>query len=67
MTEIDNLANELVSEAINHGRDPREMLQAMRDEGYVDCDDEGFEACVALAMRKLSAVPVPPHVLNTFD
>lgn len=28
------------------GRKPREILHAMRDEGYIECDDVDFETCV---------------------
>lgn len=30
------------------GRNPREVLQTLEDEGYIDFDEEGVNACLAL-------------------
>lgn len=56
-SEIEMMAEELVSHSLATTRSVREVLQSMRDEGYVDCDDEGFEACVKLAEEKLNTLP----------
>lgn len=54
MDEIEQFAEEVVSHAMATGRQPREILESMRDEGYIDCDNEAFEACVAMAESKLA-------------
>jgi hypothetical protein len=52
MDEIEQFAEELAVHVMATGRDPREILQSMRDEGYIDCDDEGFEECIRRAVEK---------------
>lgn len=48
--EEEDLAIEVGQEAIKTGRAPREILEAMRDEGYLDADDEGMDLLVAQSM-----------------
>lgn len=47
--EIDSdLVSQVSRECINNDRGPREVLEAMRDEGYITCDDETFEFNVSI-------------------
>jgi cobalamin biosynthesis Mg chelatase CobN len=64
MDDLSVLAEEVVAHSLETTRSVREVLQSMRDEGYIDCDDEGFEACVSLAETKLNTLPAD---LNTLD
>jgi len=53
LAEVEQFSEELVSHARATGRKPREILQSMRDDGYIACDDEGFEECVRRTELKL--------------
>mgnify|MGYP007100066006 CR=1 FL=1 len=46
--EIEQFAEEIYSHASATGRQPREIIQCMIDEGYVEMDDEAVEECVRL-------------------
>jgi hypothetical protein len=43
------LADDARQEHQKSGRAVREILDAMRDEGYIDCTDEELERCAKLA------------------
>lgn len=47
--QLDDVAEQVRAEHLKTGRDIREILEAMRDEGYIDCTDEALEQCAARA------------------
>ena len=51
--ELQYFADEIRQEAKATGRNVREILDAMRDEGYIDCTDEYLEQCAKLAEAPL--------------
>lgn len=47
--EIDTeLVTQVARECVTNGREPREVLEAMRDEGYITEDREAFEFYLAI-------------------
>lgn len=46
--DIEQFAGEIASHAMATGRRPREIIQCMIDEGYVEMDDEAVEECIRL-------------------
>ena len=52
MTPLEELAQDMREEHRKTGRDVREMLAVLRDEGMVECTDEEVEACIRLAMAQ---------------
>ena len=48
-TMFQELADDVRQEHQKSGRDIREILAALRDEGYFDCTDEELERCARLA------------------
>lgn len=50
--DIEQFAGEIASHAMATGRRPREIIQCMIDEGYVEMDDEAIEECVRLVGLK---------------
>lgn len=46
----DELADDVRKEHLRTGRDVREILDAMRDEGYIDCTDEALERIAKIAL-----------------
>jgi hypothetical protein len=47
--QMQQLANQVRGEAAKTGRDVREILEAMRDEGYIECSDDALERCAKMA------------------
>jgi hypothetical protein len=43
---MDEIIEQVRAEHLKTGRDVREILEAMRDEGYIDCDELIFEEMV---------------------
>jgi hypothetical protein len=51
--QLQDVADQVRDEHLKTGREIREILEAMRDEGYIECSDAALERCAALAS--------PPH------
>lgn len=51
MNPLEVLAAEVREIHLETGRDIQEILEAMRDEGYIECTDEELEQCAARAAR----------------
>lgn len=49
--QIRSVADQVRTEHIKTGRDIREILEAMRDEGYIECSDAALERCAILASQ----------------
>lgn len=47
--EMQDIADQVRAEAAKTGRDVREILEAMRDEGYISCSDDALERCAVMA------------------
>lgn len=47
--ELQDIADQVRAEHLKTGREVPEILEAMRDEGYIGCDDATLERCAALA------------------
>lgn len=45
----DDIAAQVREEAVKTGRQVREILAAMRDEGYIKCTDEAMERVAKIA------------------
>ena len=48
MTDLEQFAEEIASHVMATGRKPREVIQCLIDEGYVEMDDEAVEECIRL-------------------
>ncbi len=46
---MEEVVTQVREEHLKTGRDVREILEAMRDEGYIDCDELIFEELVERA------------------
>lgn len=46
---MDDIAAEVRAERQKTGREVREILAAMRDEGYITCTDDALERCAKIA------------------
>ena len=53
--QMEELADQVRAEAAKTGRDVREILEAMRDEGYIECSDDALERCAKMALSITSA------------
>lgn len=53
MEDLKEFAEEIASHALATGRQPREILQCMQDEGYIDFDDEATEVCLGYVSEML--------------
>lgn len=49
--EWQDIADQVRAEAAKTGRDVREILDAMRDEGYIQCSDNALERCALMALQ----------------
>jgi hypothetical protein len=49
--QMQEMADEVRAEAAKTGRDVREILEAMRDEGYIECSDDALERCAVMAQN----------------
>ena len=49
---MQTVADDVRSEHLRTGRDVREILAAMRDEGYIECTDAALERCAQMALQK---------------
>lgn len=47
--QMDDTAARVRAEHLKTGRNVREILNAMRDEGYIECTDQALEECAKIA------------------
>lgn len=47
--QLQDVADQVRAEHLKTGRDVREILDAMRDEGYIACSDAALARCAVLA------------------
>lgn len=50
--QMQDIAAQARDEHQKTGRDIREILEAMRDEGYIQCSDVALDRCVVMASEK---------------
>lgn len=50
--QMQEVADQVRNESQKSGRDVREILQAMRDEGYITCTDAALERCAVMATEQ---------------
>lgn len=48
--QMQDVADQVRAEHLKTGRDVREILAAMRDEGYIECTDDALERCAKMAV-----------------
>jgi hypothetical protein len=54
--QLQEIADQARDERAKSGRDIREILQALRDEGYIDCSNEALERCAKMADEPRAAI-----------
>jgi hypothetical protein len=47
--QMEDMADQVRYVHLETGRAIREILSAMRDEGYIDCTDDALERCARMA------------------
>lgn len=47
--QMQEMADQVREESARSGRDVREILDAMRDEGYIECSDKALERIAVMA------------------
>lgn len=50
--QMQDVADDVRREHLETGRDVREILAAMRDEGYIQCSDAALERCAQMALAE---------------